>query len=240
VAAFSHRAGVRPVASGLVWFRTPEKKPRGLYKIAYITVYRLQAQIDCQPKKESTVVSKKEQKAQESTVVSEKEQKAQESTVVGENELKALKTVKNYMWWSMGAGLIPFPWVDMVAVSGVQLKMLSEISKIYDVPFQLNRGKAVVGSLIGSIVPGAISYGAALTLLKGIPLVGIVGGATMALTSGATAWALGKVFIQHFESGGTFLDLNPEEVREYFKAQFEEGRKMATTMGTQEKAEVPA
>src|ERR1022692_2971942 len=227
VAAVSRRAGFRPVASGLVWFSTTEKKPRGLYKIAYITVYRLQAQIDCQPKKESTVVSKKEQKAQE-------------STVAGENELKALKTVKNYMWWSMGAGLIPFPWVDMVAVSGVQLKMLSEISKIYDVPFQLNRGKAVVGSLIGSIVPGAISYGAALTLLKGIPLVGIVGGATMALTSGATAWALGKVFIQHFESGGTFLDLNPEEVREYFKAQFEEGRKMATTMGTQEKAEVPA
>src|ERR1039457_7737488 len=69
VAAVSHRAGVRPVASGLVWFSTTEKKPRGLYKIAYITVYRLQAQIDCQPKKESTVVSKKEQKAQESTVV---------------------------------------------------------------------------------------------------------------------------------------------------------------------------
>src|ERR1039457_5592843 len=134
---------LRPVWCGSV----PPKKNREVYTKLPTSPY-----IDCQPKKESTVVSKKEQKAQESTVVSEKEQKAQESTVVGENELKALKTVKNYMWWSMGAGLIPFPWVDMVAVSGVQLKMLSEISKIYDVPFQLNRGKAVVGSLIGSIV----------------------------------------------------------------------------------------
>jgi len=72
---------------------------------------------------------------------------------VSENEQKALKTVKNYMWWSMGAGLIPVPFVDLVAVSGVQLKMLAEISKIYGVQFQESRGKAVIGSLIGSIVP---------------------------------------------------------------------------------------
>ena len=58
----------------------------------------------------------------------------------------------------------------------------------------------------------------------------------MVLTSGASTWALGKVFIQHFESGGTFLDFNPEKVREYYKVQFEEGRKMAAG----EKAEVPA
>ncbi len=62
----------------------------------------------------------------------------------------------------------------------------------------------------------------------------------MVLFCGASTWALGKVFIQHFESGGTFLDFKPEEVKEYFKAQFVEGRKMATTMGPNEKAEAPA
>ena len=45
-----------------------------------------------------------------------------------------------------------------------------------------------------------------------------------------STWALGKVFIQHFESGGTFLDFDPEEVKEYFKAQFEEGREVAATL----------
>jgi len=32
--------------------------------------------------------------------------------------------------------------------------------------------------------------------------------------SGAYAWALGKVFIQHFQSGGTFLDFDAEKVKE--------------------------
>lgn len=159
---------------------------------------------------------------------------------MSEEQPKALKTVKNYMWWSMGAGLIPVPFVDWAAVSGVQLKMVAEISKIYGVPFQESRGKAVIGSLVGFVLPHATAFGLIGGLLKAIPVVGALAGApAMALFCGAYAWALGNVFIQHFESGGTFLNFNPEEVREYFKAQFEEGRKMATTMGTQEKAESP-
>ena len=51
-----------------------------------------------------------------------------------EKQQEAVKTVKRYMWWSMGAGLVPVPVLDLAAVSGVQLKMLAEISRIYDVP----------------------------------------------------------------------------------------------------------
>ena len=155
-----------------------------------------------------------------------------------ERETKALKTVKNHMWWSMGAGLIPVPFVDLVAVSGVQLKMIAEISKIYDVPFQEGRGKAVIGALIGYVVPSSMSFGLVGSLLKAVPVVGvIVGGPTMALFCGASAWALGKVFIQHFESGGTFLTFSPAEVKDHFQKLFEEGRKMAATMEKDKKAE---
>ena len=157
---------------------------------------------------------------------------------MSEQEQKALKTVKNYMWWTMGAGLVPVPILDLVAVSGAQLKMLAELSKIYDVPFEKNRGKAIVGSLVGFVLPHSLSYGIVFSLLKAAPLVGsVAGGSSMVLLSGASAWALGKVFIQHFESGGTFLDFDPERVREYFKAQFEEGRNIATSMHSGEKAE---
>jgi uncharacterized protein (DUF697 family) len=189
--------------------------------------------------KRQTTISEKEH-----TIASEKEQTTvneKEHTTVSERELTALKTVKRYMWWSMGAGLVPVPLLDLAAVSGVQLKMLAEISRIYDVPFQKSRVKAVIGSLIGSVVPGAVSYGAFSSLCKTLPVVGTTAGtATMVLFSGASAWALGKVFIQHFESGGTFLDFKPEEVKEYFKAQFEEGRKATTTMRTEKKADAPA
>jgi uncharacterized protein (DUF697 family) len=158
---------------------------------------------------------------------------------LSENEQKALKTVKNYMWWSMGAGLIPVPWVDLAAVAGVQLKVLAEISKIYDVPFQENRGKAAISSLVGFVLPHAMAFGAVGSLLKAIPVVGVLAGSpAMALFCGAYTWALGNVFIQHFESGGTFLNFKPEEVKEHFKAQFEEGRKVAATMETGEKPAV--
>ncbi len=160
---------------------------------------------------------------------------------MSEREQNALKTTKNYMWWSMGAGLIPIPFVDLVAVSGVHLKMLAAISKIYGVQYSENRGKAVIAALTGSAVPHAMSFGMVGSLLKAVPLVGVLAGTpTMALFSAASAWALGKVFIQHFESGGTFLTFKPEQVKEYFRAQFEEGRKVAATMEKERKAEAPA
>jgi hypothetical protein len=41
-----------------------------------------------------------------------------------------------------------------------------------------------------------------------------------ALAIGAT-YIIGKVFIQHFASGGTLLDFNPPDYREFIKAQKE-------------------
>jgi uncharacterized protein (DUF697 family) len=135
------------------------------------------------------------------------------------------------MWWTMGAGLIPIPFVDLAAVSAVQLKMVSSISKIYGVKFDENSGKAIIAALGGSIVPHSLSFGVIGSLIKSIPLVGaLAGGPAMALFSGASAWALGRVFIQHFESGGTFLTLDPEKVRGYYKTQLEEGHKVAASV----------
>jgi uncharacterized protein (DUF697 family) len=158
---------------------------------------------------------------------------------VTEQQVKAFRTVKHYMYWSMGAGLIPVPFVDWAAVSGVQLKMIADLSKLYGVPFQESRGKAIIGSMAGFILPHALACGLLGSFLKAIPLVGSLAGApAMAVFCGAYAWALGNVFIQHFESGGTFLNFDPEAVREYFKAQFEEGRKQATSMNVGPNAEV--
>jgi uncharacterized protein (DUF697 family) len=117
--------------------------------------------------------------------------------------------------------------------------MVADVSKVYGIPFQENYGKAAIGSMVGFVLPHVMACGMIGSMLKAIPVVGALAGApAMAIFCGAAEWALGKTFIQHFESGGTFLDFDPEEVREYFKAQFEEGRKMATTMG-EPKAEAP-
>ncbi len=60
---------------------------------------------------------------------------------MSETTEKAKKIVKNYMWWSMGAGLIPIPFVEIPALLGVQLKMLADLSKEYNVEFSEEKGK---------------------------------------------------------------------------------------------------
>lgn len=139
--------------------------------------------------------------------------------------------VKKYMWWSMGAGLIPVPFVDLAAVSGVQLKMLKDMSEIYGLKFSENKGKSIVSALLGSIVPNSLARGGVGSLLKMLPIVGtVMGGISMSLFSGASTYAIGKAFVQHFESGGTFLDFDPVKVKEYFFSKFEEGKEVAKEM----------
>jgi uncharacterized protein (DUF697 family) len=140
--------------------------------------------------------------------------------------------VKKYMWWSMGAGLIPIPLVDIATVSGVQLKMLNELSKVYEVKFSQNAGKSIISALIGGISADALSKSYITSVLKSIPVIGILGSVSMPIYSGATTWAIGKVFIQHFASGGTFLDFDPKKVKDYFANLFKQGQEIAHNMKT--------
>lgn len=152
---------------------------------------------------------------------------------MSEREHQATKTVKRYVWWSVGVSMIPVVCLDMAAVAGVQLKMLADISKIYDVPFEKNRGKAAVASFGAFVVPHAAAFGTVASMFKAVPVLGaMVGSPAAAAFSSAYTWALGNIFIQHFESGGTFLDFDPERAKGYFRAKFEEGQKMDAGLRT--------
>jgi uncharacterized protein (DUF697 family) len=138
--------------------------------------------------------------------------------------------IRKHMLWAMGAGLIPIPWVDMAAIAGVQLKMLSELAEKYQVEFSDSRGKAIIGTLVGSIVPGQLAAGLFGGMVKMIPFVGFV---TVPAFAGASTYALGKIFAQHFASGGTFLDFKPEEVRKHFQELFEKGKKESANLASE-------
>jgi uncharacterized protein (DUF697 family) len=131
-------------------------------------------------------------------------------------EVKAMAIVNSFMGWSAGAGLLPLPVVDLAAIAAVQAKMLQSISEVYGVPFRKNLVKPLIASLIsggGTVLLGAT----AASLFKGIPLVGsLVGMLAMPAMAAASCYATGKVFIQHFESGGTFLDFDPAKVRAHY------------------------
>jgi uncharacterized protein (DUF697 family) len=134
-------------------------------------------------------------------------------------EEMASKLVDRFALWSGVAGLVPVPVVDAIAVGGLQIQMVRRLSQIYDVEFSENRGKALIASLAGSLIPTTSGIGAA-SLLKAVPIIGtIAGGFVMpALSAGAT-YAIGKAFIQHFATGGTLLDFNPPNYREFIRSQ---------------------
>ena len=99
--------------------------------------------------------------------------------------------------------------------------MLRRLSQIYDVEFSENRGKALIAALAGCMIPATSGMGAA-SALKAIPVVNILAaGFVMPVLSAGATYAIGKAFIQHFESGGTLLDFNPPDYREFVKAQKE-------------------
>src|ERR1039457_955587 len=95
-------------------------------------------------------------------------------------DVLASQVVDRFSLWSGAAGLIPFPLVDVAAVGGVQLMMLRRLSEIYDVPFAENRGKSIIASLAGSVLPASTATTSAMTvgsMVKFLPGIGWAVGA---------------------------------------------------------------
>ena len=161
---------------------------------------------------------------------------ATEKMTEQEREETASQLVDRFSLWSGAAGLIPVPLVDLVAVGGVQLQMLRRLAEIYGVPFSANRGKSVVASIAGAIIPASTATTTAMTfgsLMKGLPGIGTaVGALTMPVYSAGVTFVIGKVFMKHFASGGTLLDFNPPDYREFIKAQQERFRRKSSGSAT--------
>ena len=137
--------------------------------------------------------------------------------------------VRKHALAAAGVGLIPLPAIDFIALTGLQANLLRKLSAAYDIPFSEELGKKLVGSLVSGYAPVALAMPVA-SLLKSVPLIGQTAGVlAMSIVAGASTYAIGKVFVQHFESGGTFLNFDPAAVREYFREQFREGREYVST-----------
>lgn len=144
--------------------------------------------------------------------------------------------IRNHMIWSMGAGFIPVPIADLFAVGAIQLDMIRQMCKIYEVDFKQTEGKAIITALTGS---GLARLGA--RAVKFIPGVGsILGGITMSVLSGASTYALGEVFKKHFETGGTFLDFDPGRLKNYYNEKFEKGKEVAEQLRKKQEADQKA
>ena len=136
---------------------------------------------------------------------------------MSDKDVAAQGIVKKYALYAAGAGLIPFPVVDFAAITALEVKMLSEMGELYGIPFSQDKVRPIVASLIGGYTSTKMGYGIGASAMKSVPLLGSALGMISVPAFGAgLTYAIGKVFIQHFASGGTFLDFDPDKVRAYF------------------------
>jgi uncharacterized protein (DUF697 family) len=144
---------------------------------------------------------------------------------------KVDRIVKDHVLWSIGAGLVPLPILDIVAVAAVQLDMLKQLASAYGVPFTESEGKAWVTALAGNV---AARVGA--NAIKLIPGLGtLLGGVSMSLLAGASTYAMGQVAAGHFERGGTFGNLDFTSARRIYEEELERGREVARDLSSEKK-----
>lgn len=137
---------------------------------------------------------------------------------------RAMKIVKSNMYWSMGVSLLPFPLIDLVAITTLQVRSIQQLSDFYGIPFSEHRIKNIVGALVSGLGSAYLGGLLSRSFIKSLPFVGnAVSMASMPIATGAMTYAVGKVFVQHFESGGTFLNFEPKDVHHYFKQYYQEG-----------------
>jgi uncharacterized protein (DUF697 family) len=129
---------------------------------------------------------------------------------------EAFRMVKMHTAWSVPGGMLPIPFSDVVIVTSLQLRMLARIARLYSVSFSREKGRLVIGALLLGLPQGlSNAILAAMLAARSISVLavgpGTIAGSLALGSLGATVtFALGQVFIEHFESGGTLLDFDAE------------------------------
>jgi uncharacterized protein (DUF697 family) len=144
-------------------------------------------------------------------MIAETEAVAPEPVVVNHalRRAQANAIVSKYAAWSSAFGVLPIPFVDIAGISGTQVSMVVALCKHYNVPVSEKWVRAILSAIAGGVAPWAVTSGVVSTFLKGVPGWGLgVGFVGMAGLSNLASWTIGKLFIEHFEAGGTLEDVD--------------------------------
>jgi uncharacterized protein (DUF697 family) len=158
-------------------------------------------------------------------VVGTSEVTAEISPPSSDKATAALAIVRRHMIYAGAAGLMPLPGMDIALVGAVQLKLVAALAKEYGVDFRETLAKSLISALMAGLLENALT-GIVSSGVKVVPGIGTaLGMVTFPAIAAAATCAVGKVFISHFETGGTLLDFEPESVKAHFRAEFERSHK---------------
>lgn len=145
-------------------------------------------------------------------------------TATGEDPAKrrerADSIIEKHVLWSAGAGLIPIPLADVAAVTGVQVNMLREITKLYKTELT----DAVLENFVTALTGGMLARIGA-SAFKAIPGIGtLLGGASMSIMSGASTYAVGRVAKSQLEAGNDLAKVDLDKAKRDYKQAYEDGK----------------
>jgi len=130
--------------------------------------------------------------------------------------------INKYTALSAGAGLVPLPFLDLLAMGALQMTMIHSLGSLYNYKFDEYRAKSIIGVLTTSL-PASALIKTTSSLFKLIPFVGpLLGGVSGFMYSAASTYALGKVFNLHFASGLSLLTFDMDKMKASFQEFHEE------------------
>lgn len=134
---------------------------------------------------------------------------------------KASAIISNKCKWSAAAGFIPVPYLDLAGLAAVQVKMVSQLSELYDKTVQQEVLKTTVATLLGVLTTAGFAAPVAMSTVKVVPGLGsLAGGVGMGAVGAAATYAIGKVFVNHFEGGGTLGNFDVDKIKDDLKSAF--------------------
>jgi uncharacterized protein (DUF697 family) len=126
---------------------------------------------------------------------------------------QAQAIVERHATYSAAGGLVPLPIVNVASVTAIILRMVKRLSNLYGVPFERDRARAIVVGLAGGAMPTGLAAVTTSTLHYLVPASALIGLAVSSVTAVACTRSIGRIFVEHFESGETLRDFPTIEQR---------------------------
>jgi uncharacterized protein (DUF697 family) len=131
---------------------------------------------------------------------------AADSANLARRRRQARAIIERHANFSAIGGAIPVPVANVAAITGLIVRMVRQLSRLYGVPFERTRARAIVIGLMGGIMPTGVATIATSTLTYFVPGYGAIGLAVSSVTASAYARSIGQMFVEHFENGSTLVD----------------------------------
>lgn len=141
------------------------------------------------------------------------------SQIPATHEAQANRIIRNYTIAATGSGIVPIPLISAAAVTGIQVLLIKDLCRLFEVPFNDRQVQVIVNSTLGSVATRIVAMAA--TIIPGIsaPTKGLSGAAI----SGLFVATVGEFYKVHFQSGGTLEDASINDLRKYFIEEYKRG-----------------